>query len=81
MDNKPNTPSNYGYLEAIFIKMAIPSSFLQICRAEFLFEHLIMEFGIAGNKCKQHSITNKLYFNEIKQTGAGPHPSAPHVTK
>lgn len=65
-----------------FIKMAIPSSFLQICRAEFLFEYLIMEFGIAGNKCKQHSIKNKSYFNEIKRMGAGPHPSVlSHVTK
>ena len=40
-----------------------------------------MELGLIGNKYKQHSIKNKSYFNEIKWMGAGPHPSAPHVTK
>ena len=40
-----------------------------------------MELGLIGNKYKQHSIKNKSYFNEKKRMGAGPHPSAPHVTK
>ena len=40
-----------------------------------------MELGLIGNKYKQHSIKNKSYFNELKRMGAGPHPSAPHVTK
>lgn len=40
-----------------------------------------MELGLIGNKCKQHNLKNKSYFNEIKRMGAGPHPSAPHVTK
>lgn len=81
MDNKPNTPSNYGYLDTILLKMATSGRLIQICRADFLFDHLITGFGLIGNKCRQHSIKNKLDFNEIKRMGAGPHPSAPHVTK
>ncbi len=40
-----------------------------------------MELGLIGNKYKQHNLKNQSYFNEIKRMGAGPHPSAPHVTK
>ena len=62
------------------LKMATSGRLIQICRADFLFDHLITGFGLIGNKCRQHSIKNKLDFNEIKRMGAGPHPSAPHVT-
>lgn len=63
------------------LKMATSGRLIQICRADFLFDHLITGFGLIGNKCRQHSIKNKLDFNEIKRMGAGPHPSAPYVTK
>ena len=63
------------------LKMATSGRLIQIFRADFLFEYVIMELGLIGNKYKQHSIKNKSYFNEIKRMGAGPHPSAPHVTK
>ena len=77
LDNKPNTSSNYGFLETIAInEVTIKQTFV-----DFLFEYVIMELGLIGNKYKQHSIKNKSYFNEIKRMGAGPHPSAPHVTK
>lgn len=35
MDNKPNTPSNYGYLDTILLKMATSGRLIQICRADF----------------------------------------------
>ena len=54
---------------------------IQIFRADFLFEYVIMELGLIGNKYKQQNLKNQSYFNEIKRMGAGPHPSAPHVTK
>lgn len=63
------------------LKMATSGRLIQICMACFLFDHLITGFGVVGNKCKQHNLKNKSYFNEIKRMGAGPHPSAPHVTK
>jgi len=40
-----------------------------------------MELGLIGNKYKQQNLKNQSYFNEIKRMGAGPHPSAPYVTK
>lgn len=81
MDNKPNTPSNYGYLDTIFVKDGYIRQTYTDLQSRFLFDHLITGFGLIGNKCRQHSIKNKLDFNEIKRMGAGPHPSAPHVTK
>jgi hypothetical protein len=81
LDNKPNTSSNYGFLETIAInEVTIKQTFVDF-QSRFLFEYVIMELGLIGNKYKQHSIKNKSYFNEIKRMGAGPHPSAPHVTK
>lgn len=81
MDNKPNTPSAYGYLDTIFVKNGYIRQTYTDLHGLFLFDHLITGFGLIGNKYKQHSIKNKSYFNEIKRMGAGPHPSAPHVTK
>ena len=82
LDNKPNTSSNYGFLETIAInEVTINANFCRFSEQIFLFEYVIMELGLIGNKYKQHSIKNKSYFNEIKRMGAGPHPSAPHVTK
>ena len=82
LDNKPNTSSNYGFLETIAInEVTIKQTFVDFQSRFFYSNMVIMELGLIGNKYKQHSIKNKSYFNEIKRMGAGPHPSAPHVTK
>lgn len=56
LDNKPNTSSNYGFLETIAInEVTIKQTFVDF-QSRFLFEYVIMELGLIGNKYKQHSI-------------------------